>query len=212
MKLRSAFIAVAVLGAFLISSAVMAEKSSSEKSSWKKFNQPGPYVAVGFGGAFDFLEDVIQDEFPILDIESGWSANVRAGYRVASWIGFEAMYEGMYDLDMVVTGVGTAYSFETHSFFGNLKLIIPLWRVQPYFLFGLGAQYAKIEGPLGILETKRWDFVIRPALGLDVSVTEKWVLFAELGLPVRFADWTDIPSQLTDNVSMTVGGGVQYRF
>jgi hypothetical protein len=211
MKLRSAFIVVAVLGAFLISSPVMAEKSS-----WKKFNQPGPYVAVGFGGAFDFLEDIIEEEWPSelpgLDIESGWSANVRAGYRVASWIGFEAMYEGMYDLDMVVTGVGTAYSFESHSFFGNLKLIIPLWRVQPYFLFGLGAQYGKIEGPVGILATKRWDFVIRPAFGLDVSVTENWVLFAELGLPVRFADWTDIPSQLTDNVSLTAGGGLQYRF
>ena len=206
-KLRSVLVAVVVLGAFVISAPVMAEKSSK-----KNFNQPGPYVAVGFGASFDFLEDLIEEQFPgVVDIESGWSANVRGGYRVASWFAVEVMYEGMYGLDMTLVGQ-PAVSTDYHGFFVSGKLIAPIGRFQPYFLFGLGTQYAKWEGTIGILDAGRWDFAIRPALGIDIAATENVALFVELGLPIRFADWSDIVSEVTDNVSMTVGGGIQYRF
>lgn len=206
-KFRSVFVAIAVVGVFLISAPAMAEKSSK-----KNFNQPGPYVAVGFGGAFDFLEDIIEENFPIADIKSGWSANVRGGYRVASWFAVEVMYEGMYGLDFELEGLGTLASFDMHGLYVSPKLIAPLGRFQPYFLFGLGTQYSKVGGLASGLSAGRWDFTIRPALGLDVAVTENWAVFAELGLPIRFATWRDIPSEITDNVSLTVGAGVQYRF
>jgi opacity protein-like surface antigen len=215
-KIRSVFVAVVVFGAFLISAPAMAEKSSK-----KNFNQPGPYVAVGFGAAFDFLEDIIEENFPIADIESGWSANVRGGYRVASWFAVEVMYEGMYglDVDIAVEDVpgipGTVREraeLDYHGLYVSPKLIVPLGRFQPYFLFGLGTQYAKWKGSLGILDVGRWDFAIRPALGLDVAATENVAVFVEIGVPIRFATWRDIPSEVTDNVSLTVGAGVQYRF
>lgn len=197
------------LSAILISALLLAAPAMAERG--KSFNEPGPYASVGFGAAFDFLEDIIEEEFPIADIETGWSANARVGYRTFSWLSFELLYEGMYALDFTLDGAHVGRT-TTHGLYGAFKLVAPIWRFQPYFSFGLGAQFGKWEGAVGILDASRWDFAIRPAIGLDVALTENWALFTELGLPVRFADWGDIPSEITDNVTLSVGGGIQYRF
>jgi hypothetical protein len=54
--------------------------------------------------------------------------------------------------------------------------------------------------------------VIRLALGLDLYLTEHWLLNSELAPSVRLTDWGDIPSELTDNVTLTLSFGAQYRF
>jgi hypothetical protein len=176
------------------------------------YSRPGPYVGVGIGVAWDPLEELINDAFPVLSIDPTWTINARAGYRVWSWLAVEGMYEGAYGFDVVLTTVGNAASFSTTSLLGNLKLVLPCWRIQPYLLVGVGAQYGKWDDVLNLLDDQRWDLVVRPAVGTDIYVNDSWVLFAELGIPVRFRDWTNIPSAITDNVSITLSGGLQYRF
>lgn len=54
--------------------------------------------------------------------------------------------------------------------------------------------------------------MLRTAIGLDGYITENWLLNLELAPSIRFADYSNIPSETTDNVTLTVGVGVQYRF
>jgi hypothetical protein len=195
------------IAALLMASTSWAEDPKAD------YGRRGWYGGVGGGAGIDFLTDAVQDETGgTVDLSVGSSFNARGGYRVASWFAFEAMYEGVYGTTVEVSGVDAADQ-DTHSIVGNFKFILPTWRVQPYFMLGPGAQYGKFngKGPFDPLDTERWDFVLRTAIGIDMYITEHWLIDLELAPSVRFADYTDVPSQLTDNVTLTFGLGVQYR-
>lgn len=177
--------------------------------------RPGWYAGVGGGAGFNFFNKYIEENVPIpeVTIDGAGSFNAKAGYRVWSWFALEAMYEGVYDSQIKVLGQPLA-KLSTHSLLGNLKFIAPIKRFQPYLTIGPGAQYGQFRGDLILdpLDTSRWDFTLRFGVGLDFYITENWVVDLELAPSVRFKDYSAIPSASTDNVTMTLNGGVQYRF
>jgi serine/threonine protein kinase len=103
--------------------------------------------------------------------------------------------------------------FNTHSVLGNLKFIAPIWLIHPYFALGFGAQYGDADFEIfDNLDTSRWDPMMRFGLGLDTYVTENWLVNVEIAPGIRFKDWNDLGGQATDNVTLTLSFGVQYRF
>ena len=56
------------------------------------------------------------------------------------------------------------------------------------------------------------DFSFRLGVGLDFYLTEHLLINGEIGIPVRAKDWANFGSAITDNVGLTYGGGIQYRF
>ena len=62
------------------------------------------------------------------------------------------------------------------------------------------------------LDLRRWDFTLRFAFGIDAYITENWLVNLELAPSMRFADYGKIVSKTTDNVLLTIGAGVQYRW
>jgi opacity protein-like surface antigen len=174
-------------------------------------------MGAGVGGGWDFLESAIDEATSgAVDIGGAVSFNARGGYRFASWFAFEAMYEGIYGMRTDIAGFPSG-DLTTHSLVGNFKFFLPFWRVQPYFSIGPGAQYAEYDsfGPIFELlvpDENRWDFVMRFGLGIDAYINENWLVNLEIAPAVRLADYGTIPSEITDNVSMTFGAGVQYRF
>jgi len=184
-------------------------------TQWADYGRPGWYFGAGAGAGIDFLSEAVQDETGgNVDLSIGGSFNARAGYRVTSWFAFELMYEGIYGTDVEVTGV-SAFEQDLHTVAGNFKFLLPTSpsRVQPYLILGPGGQYGDFDGE-GIfdgLDTTRWDFALRAAFGADTYITENWLINVELAPSVRFADYTDVPSQVTDNVTLTFGLGIQYR-
>ncbi len=181
------------------------------------YGRPGWYLGVGVGTGIAFLEDAIQGELGgAIDLNAGGSFNARGGYRLTSWLAVEALYEGVYGSNIELLGVATAAERTTHSFVANLKLILPIWRIHPYFMVGPGAQYGVFtaKGPFKVfdLDLRRWDFMLRTAFGIDAYITENWLVNLELAPSMRFADYGNIPSKTTDNVLLTIGAGVQYRF
>ena len=196
------------IAALLITSASWADASAAD------YGRSGWYVGVGGGVAWDFLDDVIDDiTIGTVDIHAAGSANARGGYRATSWFAFELMYEGVYGTEIDLLGVNVA-DLTTHSILGNFKFILPTWRIQPYIMIGPGIQYGNFDGkgPFSLLDTTRWDFTLRLPLGIDGYITENWLLNLEIAPSIRFADYSNIPSETTDNVTLTVGLGVQYRF
>jgi hypothetical protein len=202
------------------------------------WGRSGWYLGAGGGAGWNFFGQAaassVNDECDgsCVDTDSSGTFNFRGGYRVNSWFAAEAMYEGLYALSMKtsqglicddlcnpsvpIPGGAKLTDFDLHNFLVNAKFIAPIKRFQPYFIFGLGAQYhttallPDIVGDLG--KTSRTDFVIRPGVGLDVSLTDNWVINTEIGVPVSFRSYSNIPSATTDNVSLTLSFGLAYRF
>jgi hypothetical protein len=77
---------------------------------------------------------------------------------------------------------------------------------------GLGAQYGDADFILDPLDTSRWDPVLRFGLGIDGYITENWLVNVEIAPGIRFKDWNDLGGQATDNVTLTLSAGVEYRF
>ena len=196
------------IAALLLASTSWAEPPAPD------YGRPGWYAGVGGGAAWDFLDDAVSDATgTAVELGAGGSFNARGGYRATSWFAFEAMYEGAYGLNVKVLGADAA-DFDLHSFVGNFKFIVPTWRIHPYLAIGPGAQYGKFNGKglFDPLDTNRWDFMMRFGFGVDGYITENWLLNLELAPSIRFADYGKIPSETTDNVTLTLSAGIQYRF
>ena len=197
------------ISALVVAGTAWAEAPKSD------YGRSGWYVGAGGGVAWDFLSDFVEEKtLGLVTTSAGGSANARVGYRVWSWFAVEAMYEGAYGVNPELLGV-TIADFNTHSVLANLKFIAPIWRIHPYFALGIGAQYGDVDFLDDItnpFDTSRWDPVIRFGLGVDGYFTENWLVNVELAPGIRFRDWGDLGSEATDNVTLTLSAGVQYRF
>jgi opacity protein-like surface antigen len=183
------------------------------EASADDFDRRGWYVGGGFGVGVDFLSSFLESESGgVVQINPTGSINVRGGYRAYSWLALEAMYEGVYDLSTEIAGTEVSRS-SFHSILFNAKFIVPIWRIQPYFIIGGGPQQGSFDGDgvLAGLDAARWDAAIRTGVGLDIYATKSWLVNFELAPSVRFKDYV-LPTISTDNVTLTFTGGVQYRF
>ena len=205
------------LGSLLLVDPAFAETNEVESRYQAKpdYGRAGWYVGVAGGAGWDFFDKAFdRATMGAVGIGAGGSFNARGGYRVNSWFALEGMYEGIYGMNLTFLGLKVA-DLSLHTLTPNFKFILPIWRLQPYLAIGPGAQYGQFDGvapPFSLLDTKRWDFVLRLGFGLDTYITENWIVNFEIAPSVRFRNYTNIPSELTDNVSLTFSGGVQYRF
>jgi hypothetical protein len=202
--------------AAILSIALLGSAGTAWAEGGPDSGRSGGYVGVGGGVAWDFLDAFIEEAAGgLVGIDAGGSFNARAGYRVVSWFAVEGMYEGSYRMSVIEALTGSEIADSNfHSLLANLKFILPIKRFQPYIAIGGGAQYGEFAGR-GVLagpKVSGWDPVIRVGLGLDLYLNEHWLINSELAPAVRLADWGDIPSALTDNVTLTLSFGAQYRF
>lgn len=142
---------IAIVASFLLCAATVATADGPAPD----YSRPHLYIGGGFGGASDFLESNVEALNPLLDVKTGWSANVRVGYRAFSWFAIEGMYEGAYELDLTIADI-TFYQFDLHNLLVSLKFILPLRRFEPYFMLGFGAQSGRFNDvQLSLLDTNR---------------------------------------------------------
>jgi opacity protein-like surface antigen len=197
------------------------------------FSDPGFYVGVSGVYTHNFfdaqVDDAISDLFAPAkvdaSIDDSWGINARVGYRAASWFAVEAQYEYIDAFD-VKAKVGapvslpntTFFSIEGHAFTGNARLILPIWRVQPYLLFGAG--YALYESdvksfakPLLGNGGKESGFAGRAGGGIDFYLTEHIVANAEVTALVTTQDFgSPDTGDIDDLYYVSIGGGLRYQF
>ena len=177
-------------------------------------DRPGWSVGTGFGVAFNFFDNAISKETTgIIRISPSPTLNLRVGYRFLPWLGVEGMYEGAHSFGVTVFGREDG-RLRTHSYVLNGKLVWPFTHFQPYGMLGVGTQSGDFTGERTLAgnDTYRWDSMLRLSLGMDAYVTNHWVVDVEIAPSLRFASFADIPSQLTDNVVMSMSAGVKYRY
>ncbi len=205
----------AILALCLLPAPVLADQhEESEEKKKPGFGRRGFYMGLGFAYGFgDFYENAIEDEIPIrVNVDDAPGLNARVGYRVLSFLAFEAHYEWINDFNLDLSGLDVADQ-TTHTITGNLKLLLPLWRFQPYLMLGVGAQYYDIGSNLtGLLEDNDWAFAGRPALGIDFYITRHLVFNVEGAGVIAVTDLSGTLSSVDTLPYVSVGGGFQWRF
>jgi outer membrane protein W len=118
-------------------------------------------------------------------VDPSWGLDARLGLRLLSFLAVEGQYEWMDDFEVAVSG-GTA-NLTGNTFTGNVKFYIPVWRVQPYILAGIGFTKYKIESALAP-SAKQDLFAGRVGGGLDLYLTQKVALNAEVAALLTASD------------------------
>jgi hypothetical protein len=104
--------------------------------------------------------------------------------RIWKALAVEAQYEWLDAYAAEVAGI-EAFEIESHALTANLKLYLPIWRIHPYLLAGVGFAHVDFEDSLGLgLSESETSLAGRGALGLDVYLTEHIALYAEGGILV----------------------------
>ena len=155
------------------------------------FSREGGYIGVG--GSFA-LENF---NVPGGQDDSG-SLLFRAGYRGLPNIAVEFLgevlpgFDGSDSLDNDVNGFAVTI---------NAKLLVPLGRVEPYLMAGIG--FLDIDEDRR--RHRRDDFAFRSAAGFDFYLTPRWVLYGEAAYMLPTGDVKRFDYA-------TFGGGILFRF
>jgi len=200
--------AICVLAALWIPSAAAADD----------FTRTGFYLGAGGSYAVNSIfEDWAEDELSgwSVDFENAPGFNVRAGFRFLRVLAAELEYEWLddYDLDFSTSGMNGNVNVQQQTLTANLKLYpIPVWRIQPYILAGVGFQAIDLKGTTsgGFFTASDSDVALaaRGALGLDVYITKHIAVYGEAG--ITYTDYeVDIPSAVGDDLPFVMYFGAQ---
>lgn len=174
------------------------------------FDRFGPYVGINAAWGYALFEDEVQSATgdPNASLDPSWGLNTRLGLRLFSFLALEGQYEWMDDFAISSTA-GNA-SVNGNTFTGNVKFYIPVWRVQPYFLAGIGFTRYRIEG--GGQSIKQELFAGRLGGGADIYLTEKVALNAEVAALLTANDLEFNGDSFSSLNYLSVSLGLMYRF
>jgi hypothetical protein len=143
--------AIRVVVAIAAALALAPGAGSAEEREGTSFGASGFYL--GAGGVFtqnSLLEQQFEDAFPVdVSVDDSWGARGLIGYRLLPFLATELAYEYVDGYDVSVLGI-EATTLRSHLVTANLKTILPLWRVQPYALVGVGVVRWEFDDPLGV--------------------------------------------------------------
>lgn len=157
---------------------------------------------------------------PPFSTEGSGGLNLRVGKRVRNWVAFELEYEWMNGFTIQEAGGGTAARYRPNVLTLNSKFILPIPRIQPYLIAGIGlVNYTFDSAPFSTLLGNNNGFAVRAGGGLDAYVTRNIVLFFE-GTYLLNTDQPTIPGTQSVNRDKLVNQlnyaslavGLSYRF
>ncbi len=180
------------------------------------FNRAGVYVGVNGVYAHPLFEDSVQDINPTLGLDDTGGLNARLGLRLLSFIAIEAQYEWIDGFLVSSSTVGDVVTLGAHNLTGNLRLHIPVWRVDPYILGGIGATFWKADfaSSFPASDENGTGFAGRVGGGIDFYLTKHIVLNAEVtaALTTRTFDVPSTSQDLDNLYYLSVSAGLVYRF
>lgn len=180
------------------------------------FARFGPYLGLNAAYGFPLFEEQLQDALgPILgpdtQLDASWGLNTRLGLRLLSFLAVEAQYEWMDNFQIKPSAPGIPdVQLSGNIFTGNLKLYIPIRRVQPYLLAGFGFAMYDAGGAADDMF-----FAGRVGGGLDVYLTKHWALNAEATALLTASDLGEIggSTEALDGLHyVSASLGLMYRF
>lgn len=186
-----------------------------------EYGKRGLYL--GFNGAYALdllsteLAGALGVTIPAVNYDNSWGLNARIGYRAFSFLALEIEYEWMEGIGINLGPVPLA-TYKPHTLTGNVKLILPTWRVQPYLLVGAGIGSWSVEfvNPQLVANNRSGTgFGFRGGAGIDLYLTESLALNAE-GTAVLNTEKFNLsnlgPPTQTSLYYFSFGAGLTYHF
>jgi opacity protein-like surface antigen len=185
------------------------------------FARPGGFIGIGGTYAFHWFPGNFDDDVTggtAVKTENGGGLNVRGGYRFNSWAALEGEYEWVSNFENKVSG-SKIFDMSYHTVTANGKFFYPGWgRFQPYGLIGAGFTVLLLDSRRSFgrfLDDSSVGFAGRVGAGLDVYLTESWLLNVEIDGVFNTAK-IDSSNPSGDDVGslfyVPLQFGVQYRF
>ena len=81
---------------------------------------------------------------PPVRYDDSWGVNARVGYRALPFLALETEYEWLDGIG-ILTPIGRVAEYRPQTLTGNVKLIAPTWRVQPYLVAGGGVGFWRVD-------------------------------------------------------------------
>ena len=187
---------------------VRADEGSNE------FARPGSYLGGGFSYGIDIFENEIEDAFGVpVDVDTSLGAHAVLGYRWLPFLATEIEYEWIDDFDVAVAGTD-AFRLGAQTLTANIKVILPIWRVQPFLLAGAGGTRWEINDQLGLgISGNEISWAARAGGGIDFHLTRNIVLNTNASVVLTTLSIDDLPAGDIDNLFyVSAGAGLQYRF
>jgi len=187
------------------------------------FSRRGPYIGLNGAYGIDLFSTEIATAAGFatlpLSYDNSWGLNARLGYRAFGFLALEVEYEWMKGIDVSFNGLYLA-TYKPHTLTGNLKLYLPIWRVQPYLLAGGGLAIYSVEftPPLSVLNASGTGFGFRGGAGLDLYLTKSLALNAEGTAVLNTSDLNNLGagtftgSPQTNLYYFSLSAGLTYRF
>jgi opacity protein-like surface antigen len=183
------------------------------------FDRRGAYLGINAAYGIDLFTTEIANLAGVppipLTYDDSWGLNARLGYRALSWLALEVQYEWMKGIDVGLAGVNFA-TYKPHTLTGNLKLYLPVWRVQPYLLAGGGLAIYSLDfvGPLSVLNESGTGFGFRGGAGADVYLTKNLALNVEGTAVLNTSDLSLNQATFTQTnlYYFSISGGLLFRF
>ncbi len=185
-----------------------------------EFARSGPYLAVGGTYGFNLLEsafdDVLDDAIGgDIDVDDTWGGHARLGYRALSWLAIEAEYEYLDNFEVSIDSQRAA-DLRAQTISGNLRLIVPIRRFQPYLVLGAGVTLFDLDhNVVPGLEVDHSSFSGRIGIGVDVYLTRSVVFGIGADAVISAAEVEDefISDDTSGSLSYVAAyAGLTYRF
>ncbi len=188
--LRAALAVAAMCAISIVGTAPVAADSeqAEEEQEELAYSRSGGYVGVGGGYAVENFSGhgPYDDAASIL---------FRAGYRGLPYVAVDFLGEVLTEFE-----TERYRDLDGYSVTVNLRLLLPLGRLEPYASAGLGVLSINPD------DTSREEgFAFRSAVGLDLYLTPRWALFGEAAYMLPTGDVKDFDYA-------TFGGGILFRF
>ncbi|MCH2187077.1 porin family protein [Myxococcota bacterium] len=193
-----------------------------------RFSRPGYYIAVSAAYGIADLNVNALSQFqgvytPPFSSSGSGGLNLRVGRRFESWAAFEIEYEWMDQFSINQAGGGQAARYRPNTLTMNGKFYLPIPRIQPYLLAGIGLiNYDFQSAPLQSLlrfGSNYTGFAVRAGGGLDAYITDHIVVFFE-GTYLLNTDQPTLPGtgstnrvKILDQLNYaSIAVGLAYRF
>jgi len=206
---------------FLILVATMFLSASQVQAG--DYSRAGVYAGVNAAYGIDLFGSELRGAIAgpgvsQLSMGNSWGLNARLGGRLLSFLAVEAQYEWMQNIAVNWGGLHVA-DFKPHTVTGNVKLIIPISRFEPYILAGVGVGIWKLESDNPIvnflvpgLNQSTTGLAGRVGAGIDIYLTEHIALNAEGAGVLNTNTLTVAGESLSGLYYFSVSGGLLYRF
>ncbi len=180
------------------------------------YAKPAWYLSVG--GTFDvhlFDSDINNISDGEVDLDNAWGMDFKFGRRFNKWFSLEAEYEFVNGFDAKFAGI-KVFSVQANTLTGNVKFHWPIQRFIPYGTLGIGGTWYNIKDKTGLGLGFESDLALagRTGVGLDIFITENWVINTNYTIVLTTFDLTN-PTK-PENVSDVHYGafqiGVGYYF